>query len=310
MTHEFQHRHRPRSLSQVVGQPEAVALLRGKLDKGKLPHAILFSGPSGCGKTTLARVLMRKLGCKEAIGYFEKNCAKDGGIDMVRDIEKTTQYMPMDGAPRVWCLDEFQSLSRTPFCQQSMLKLLEEPGAHDWFFLCATDTDKIIPAIKTRCTHVALKPLSTADMSTLLADVIGKEKLTNIGSDVLNAIIERASGSAREALVLLEAAAGLDSEKEQLVMVGMSGQSKKAAIDLCRLLTKAGVKWAEIAAVLKDIDEDPENVRRAMRGYCCAITLGGVGAANRAAAIISACFDPWWDKAAMVGACWELFGKR
>ena len=308
---EFFKKYRPRTLSDVVGQSEAVTMIRKMLEKNRLPHAMLFSGGSGVGKTTTARVLVRKLGCVESLGCQEINCAKDGSIDMVRSTEKSIQFKPMDGKPRVWIMDEFQSLSRAGFAQQSMLKMLEEPGEHDYFFLCATDTDKIIPAIKTRCTHIALRALRPDEVAALLTDVAKKESI-KLTEAVCDAIVEQASGSAREALVLLGQIAEVPTEKEQLTVVGMGIEGKKQAIDLCRLLMKPGVKWAEIATLIKSIEEEPETVRRIMLGYCSSVLLGGGAAANRAAAIINATRDHWFDcgKAGLVISCYELFGRK
>lgn len=309
MESEVQLKHRPKSLGQVVGQPEAVAMLRAKIEKNKVPHAILFSGPAGTGKTSLARILTRKLNCNEQTCCEEINCAKDGSIDMVRRIGQTIQFRPMGGSARVWILDEFQSLSRAGFAQQSMLKILEEPGPYDWFFLCATDTDKIIPAIKTRCTHVALKPLAPSDVRNLLEDVAKKEGI-KLSAEVRDAIIDKACGSAREALVLLNQIADVPGEKERIAVIGMGEHGRKQAIDLCRLFMKPKVSWAEVAGLIKEIEDDPEQVRRAIRGYCSSVVIGGGPQANRAAAILSTCYDLWHDKASLVEACWVIFGKK
>ena len=59
---ELYKRYRPKTLDRVVGNEQTVASLLGMIEKGKLPHTILFHGPSGCGKTTLARIVKDALG--------------------------------------------------------------------------------------------------------------------------------------------------------------------------------------------------------------------------------------------------------
>jgi DNA polymerase-3 subunit gamma/tau len=50
-------KHRPATLEELVGQPDAVALISEQIKKNNLSHAYLFSGPRGVGKTSLARII-------------------------------------------------------------------------------------------------------------------------------------------------------------------------------------------------------------------------------------------------------------
>ena len=103
-------KYRPRKLSSIVGQESAVAVLNKLIEKGKIPHCILFTGPSGCGKTTLARIMAKKVGC---VGedLDEKNCADFRGIDMVREIRDRIGLVPIGGSARVCIIDEAQKLA-------------------------------------------------------------------------------------------------------------------------------------------------------------------------------------------------------
>ena len=80
-------KHRPKTLSRVLGNEETIISLRNMLKRETLPHTILFHGPSGCGKTTLARILAEAVGCA-GLGLIEMNAANTRGIDSIREIFK------------------------------------------------------------------------------------------------------------------------------------------------------------------------------------------------------------------------------
>ena len=74
MSQELYKRHRPRKLARMIGADNTTAALENMLEKGTLPHTILFHGPSGCGKTTLARILRELLECHD-LDFKELNCS-------------------------------------------------------------------------------------------------------------------------------------------------------------------------------------------------------------------------------------------
>ena len=317
---EIYRKLRPRDFDQVVGQDRAVKVLEGFLKKGEVPHAILFTGPSGCGKTTLARILGMKLGCcdKDTLlglsnricNFEEINAAESRGIDTVRDIKQRMGLSAFGGGKRAWVLDEVHKL--TGDAQTALLKILEDPPDHVWFFLCTTDPAKLLKTIHTRCTEIRLGALPQDKIVKLLIDSIGRVKpeFESTGN-VIEKIAESADGSARKALVLLQQVMGLEGEEAQLDAVEKA-DSRKQAIDLCRLMMKSGAKWDEIRWVIEKIDEEPETVRRIILGYASSVLLHGGKMSSKAAAILGTFRDHWYDcgRAGLVMSCWEVFGQK
>src|SRR5688500_18510118 len=117
-------KYRPKTLDEVVGQPEAVKTIKALFAK-KFPKAVAFTGGTGTGKSTLAFIVGDMLG---AVGreFEDINCATvEGPIDFVRDMEVRAERGPMMGKARVFCLTETQSLSRAGFAQQGLLAMME-----------------------------------------------------------------------------------------------------------------------------------------------------------------------------------------
>lgn len=309
---ELYRKHRPSLWKQVLGQDKAVKLLRGMVEKGRVPHALLIAGPSGCGKTTLARILAAKLGCSLSTHDFnEVNCGVvESPIDTVRSIQTRMNLKPMAGSCRLWLLDEAQALVRAKGAQEGLLKILEDPPATAYFIICTTEPDKLLPTIRNRCTRVDVKPLAEQHLKQLLGDTCSKEKRV-LPAAVRDRIIECADGSARRAMVLLHQALEHEAEADQLAAVAPE-EVREKAIAIARLLIAPRCKWSEVAALIKSVEAEPEDVRRTVLGYATSVLLGGGKLAARAYLLLNAFEDPFFHsgKAGLVRACYDVATTR
>jgi DNA polymerase-3 subunit gamma/tau len=298
--HEIYKRHRPQDFKDMIGQDESVKILEKKLASDTLPRALLFHGASRCGKTTAARILVNRLGCELDFDFTEMNAADDRGIDAIRDIRDRYRYKPV-GKCKIWLIDEAHKL--TADAQTAFLKMLEDTPKTVYFILATTDPAKLIATVRKRCMAVEFRPLKNADMMKLLASVCKKEKL-KLASEVLEAIIERAEGSAGESLVLLDKIKELDDDDEQLNAIGRNEAATKA-IDLCRYLMNARANFRDAAKILKTIEEEPETVRRIMMGYMTNVLLGKGDA--RTAYVLDCFTRNFYDsgKAGLAIAVWQ-----
>lgn len=302
---DWYRRYRPRRLKDVIGQPDAVNVLTIKLRDG-FPRTILLHGPSGVGKTTIARILSSKLGCSDA-DFFEINCASmEEPIKTIRGIERGTRLKPRAGVCRIWYLDEVQALSRAGFAQQAMLKMLEDVPSHVYFLLATTDPQKLHAAIRTRCTQVALRSLTSKELEETVRAVAAKAKV-ELTDPVIDRIVECACGSARQAVVLLQQVAGL-TEEQQLSALEPPA-ANKAAFELVRLLVWKKPNWEAVRAFLVELGEreEPEMLRRLILANARNELLKKGGQHDRAAAVIDFFKESWFDSgfARLVHACYE-----
>jgi DNA polymerase III subunit gamma/tau len=217
----FYRKWRPRSLSEVVGQPHVTQTLLNALKSGHLSHAYLFCGPRGTGKTSTARILAKAVNCLNngkgepcnecsmcqaiiddaCLDVIEIDAASNRGIDEIRDLREKVNYSPSQARFKVYIIDEFHMLSG-PACN-ALLKTLEEPPAHVIFILATTEAHKVLPTILSRCQHFDFHRLSRSDVVGQMA-VVAEAEGIKIEKEALNLIARNATGSFRDAYNLLE----------------------------------------------------------------------------------------------------------
>jgi DNA polymerase III gamma/tau subunit len=264
--------HRPTLFKQVKGQPEAVKMVGQFLKNKNMPHAILFSGASGCGKTTLARIAANKMAC-HSHDLHEINAANVRGIDDIRKIDQRMNLAPLDKC-RIHIIDECHQLTKD--AQSALLKMLEDPPSHVYFFLCTTNREKMMATIKTRCTDIMVRSLSTKEMMSLLRETAKKEK-RELTEEVMDKIIDKVEGSPRKALVLLEQVFTSTDEDGQLEIIEKH-ESHTEAIQIARTLINPRSTFKEVMVLFKAATEDPESLRRMILGYAGSILISAKNA--------------------------------
>jgi DNA polymerase III delta' subunit len=182
----------------LVGQDRVVALLRRAIDRGRVPHAYLFSGPGGAPMMDTATALACALNCEappaqgDACGECEP-CAKiiagihpdvvtlvrEGAANIVPIESVRNQVIariglpPHEAAVRVFVVEEATSMA--PPAANALLKTLEEPPARTLFVLCTTAPEQLLPTIRSRCQRVRFGAgTATADGDPLRAERIAK----------------------------------------------------------------------------------------------------------------------------------------
>jgi putative ATPase len=210
-------RMRPRTLDELVGQPQLVAAgapLRALLEAGELPSLILW-GPPGSGKTTLARLLAHSAPTKAA--RFVGLSAVSAGLKEVREVIAEAERMRRGGQRTVFFLDEIHRFNRA---QQDALLPHVESGT---VTLVGATTEnpsfEVIGPLLSRCRVFTLRPLDAGQL-TLLLERAMRDRERGLGASgveatdaALAAIADAAGGDARRALGLLESAAALHAAR-------------------------------------------------------------------------------------------------
>lgn len=260
-------KYRPSTFSVVVGHKGVVASLQHALDEGR-SRAFLFTGPAGTGKTTLARIAANVAGCTEV---SEIDAATNTGINEMRAVIEQAQFLTITGGKRAFIIDECHSLSKQAW--QSLLKILEEPPEHVYWFLCTTEANKVPATIKTRCIDYELRPLSTDQLRAVVNAAAAGENIV-LAPEIVDLIIAESNGSARAALTLLakvETAADVAEARSLMLRETPSVE----AIDLARLIFSPQFDLNSLATMCAKMkDENPESVRIVLFAYASSVFYG------------------------------------
>jgi len=202
-------KHRPRTLSDVVGQPEIVERLTAYVKRSSMPH-LLFTGPAGTGKTSCAIALVRDFfGEDWRLNFQELNASDERGIDVVRGkIKDFARMAPIGSDFKVIFLDEADAL--TSDAQAALRRTMEMYTRTCRFILSCNYSSKIIEPIQSRTAVFSFRPLRPEDVRQYLGRIAEKEGL-KLEEDGIDAIVYVAQGDLRKATNALQVAAALDS---------------------------------------------------------------------------------------------------
>lgn len=174
-------KYRPKSFDDVVEQTAVKEILREQLRSKTYKNSYLFTGGAGTGKTTCARIFANEL--NEGKGQpIEIDAASNNGVENVRSIIDQAKFKSLDGAHKVYIIDECHMLSTGAW--NAMLKLLEEPPAQTIFIMCTTDPQKIPATILSRVQRFDFQRLTYESIVDRLTKIMQQER--QLAFDKLN----------------------------------------------------------------------------------------------------------------------------
>jgi len=89
-------------------------------------------------------------------------------IEQIRDLQRQLALTPVEASWRVAILRRFEEA--TTSAANALLKTLEEPPPYVLIAVLASDADRLLPTIVSRCQQVPLRPLTTADVQKALVE--------------------------------------------------------------------------------------------------------------------------------------------
>jgi DNA polymerase III subunit gamma/tau len=270
--------HRPTIFDEIMGNESAVESLRSVLTRETdIPHVYLFTGQVGGGKTSLAFIIKEMLGCSESDFYYY-NAASTRGIQTIRDIIDSCQFMPMNGKIKFFLMEEAHGI--TGDALNALLKFMEFPPNHIYMAFCTSEIEKMgtpaqRAAFKRRCHHTELKPLSLPEINKLLKTILEKENVSEFPNAVLEKIADVCKGSPGQALNFLDTVIDIADDDTALKAIEDATVGEANIAEIARILLSGRGQWSNIAKLIKGLTGEPESLRYAFLGYFNAVLLGG-----------------------------------
>ncbi|HEU4368913.1 MAG TPA: replication-associated recombination protein A [Methylomirabilota bacterium] len=254
-------RMRPRALDDIVGQEHLLGagrVLRAALESGE-PHSMILWGPPGSGKTTLASLMAQVAGAR-----FVAFSAVLSGVKEIRQVVAEAETERARRKRRtILFVDEIHRFNRG---QQDAFLPHVEKGT---IVLVGATTEnpsfEVNSALLSRCRVYVLRPLTEADLATLMRRALADRErglaalAPDVADDALALIARLANGDARSALNILELAVQLTPAAAGRRAVSEAG-IREAAQRRTLLYDKSGEEHYNLISALhkslRDSDAD------------------------------------------------------
>lgn len=251
-------KYRPKSINDYVFVDERQRTTFTEWIEKKIFPNLLLSGSPGVGKGSAVSMLLSELSV-HPYDVLTINASRENGIDVIRDkITNFVSTIPF-GDFKVVFLDEADFLS--PNAMAALRNDMESYSSTVRFILCCNLIDKVMPALRSRCTEFHITKLDRTEFTTRVATILLTEEV-EFELDILDKHIDATYPDMRKCISEIQVASqskkllppdsNIDREDKDLADIADLIKKKKlmdarkkllAYIDLYPTRVEAIYKW-------------------------------------------------------------------
>lgn len=179
------------TLATFVGNGATVRNVAAAESRGRGAHAYLIAGPARVGKRSLALALATLVTCANpgddapcgtcpSCAAAARDAHPDIHVIERREERRTILVEQAQEVARIATIRPYQSDRKAVVIVDAesledraanlLLKTIEEPSIDTRLFLTASDGERVLPTIRSRCRSIALRPVPAGEIAAALAD--------------------------------------------------------------------------------------------------------------------------------------------
>lgn len=250
MTKPWVEQYRPKTLSEVQGQEEAISKLKSAVLKKK---PALIYGSVGCGKTSAAHAIAHDLSYE----IIEVNASDFRNADKIKaTVGNSLQQMSLFAKGKIVLVDEVDGIAGNEDRGgiQELNRLLE--NAKHSVILTANDPwNQKLSTLRSKCEVVEFKKINISSVSNVLKSICTKENIAYDEKD-LKVLARKSAGDLRGAINDLQALTESSRSLQLAHIEELSDRERKESIFNVLMVI---LKTKDIAAVqesMKNLDVD------------------------------------------------------
>lgn len=203
-------KYRPKTFDEVVGQEEAIKIIKNQLKTGTF-QGFIFYGKPGVGKTTVATIVARTMhGDEWRRNTLFMNASDERSINVIREKVKVfASTRSTTGAKKVIIMDEADALTKD--AQQSLRGIIEQFSNNAVFILTCNYIDAVIEPLKSRLKPILFRPLTFEEASQRLRYIAEKEGL-EIDDEAIEYLLDVSDGDLRLSINTLQTASAISKK--------------------------------------------------------------------------------------------------
>lgn len=187
---------------------------------------------------------------------------------MIHVVKELASYQPVAGSYKTLIIDNAEAMRRD--FQQALRRVMERYHETTQFVLITRSASGVIPAIKSRCSPLPVRSLTTDEITTVLETIADREDVA-VGVDALEFLAGYADGDLRRAILAFQTVASkadpvtVADAHEYVADVGMkpnavaaleaaeNGDIKDARSEIDDLLVDEGLTGEEVLRLLVSV---------------------------------------------------------